>query len=437
MVQSLVEPPPLAERLAVLGFMPRVPTLRPTASAASCFLGDRLDHYLGRLSAEWWEHCEADWEAQAQRMCEAGTELSLLERTMATRDLETEGTCEAGRAGELLARHRGGDTAGSRVARERDPDHVLASWRVARAALEAGDAGGLSSSAKSSRLEWRAIPASISAIRDAAERRVIETAPELEHKLEQLAKTTTEPLFRGVQQYHSLRSARAPRLGRGCGAASDRRRSWVSSDPAGIPRAQASEERSRHFRAGTCGSRPRPHWTSVLFATDFGAEARLLQELADRVDMSELVMMVSLSGNRLLKNRMKHVSSAILVDRSRYDLSLPSPRYNRRAALAGFAALGLGGALALDGTLGWPGSRRALAWALSPSGPKPSPSRLPLVLHEGLFAMAPLLSTVHGGLNAAYRAHAALDAALATAVGHWQGRQEQGSRRGRDCGSHR
>jgi hypothetical protein len=75
--------PPLSERLAALGFMPRVPALRPTASAASCFLGDRLDHYLGRLSAEWWEHCEADWEAQAQRMCEAGTELSLLERTMA------------------------------------------------------------------------------------------------------------------------------------------------------------------------------------------------------------------------------------------------------------------------------------------------------------------------------------------------------------------
>jgi hypothetical protein len=147
--------------------------------------------------------------------------------------------------------------------------------------------------------------------------------------------------------------------------------------------------------------------------------------------MSDLVTTVSLSGNRLLKNRMKRVPSAILVDRSWYDLSLSSARYSRRAALAGFAALGLGGVLALDGTLGWPGSRRALAWALSPSGPQPWASRLPLVLHEGLFAMASFSSTVHGGLNAAYRAHAALDAALATAVGHWQGHQSEEAARQR------
>jgi Zn-dependent protease with chaperone function len=41
--------PLLAERLAALGFVPRVPALRPTASAASCFLGDRLDHWLRKV----------------------------------------------------------------------------------------------------------------------------------------------------------------------------------------------------------------------------------------------------------------------------------------------------------------------------------------------------------------------------------------------------
>jgi hypothetical protein len=41
------------------------------------------------------------------------------------------------------------------------------------------------------------------------------------------------------------------------------------------------------------GFKTEAHWTSVLFATDFGAEARLLQELADRADMSDLVTTVS------------------------------------------------------------------------------------------------------------------------------------------------
>ena len=71
---------------------------------------------------------------------------------------------------------------------ERVPDHIHASWRVARAALEAGDAGGLDLMLRSMRLEWQAIPAGISAIRDAAAHGIIELSPELENRLEQLAK---------------------------------------------------------------------------------------------------------------------------------------------------------------------------------------------------------------------------------------------------------
>jgi hypothetical protein len=271
--------PPLAERLAALGFMPRVPALRPTASAASCFLGDRLDHYLGRLSAEWWEHCEAGWEAQAQRMCEASTELSLLERTMATRVLETRELARLAELRELLH----GSGAGIRqdlTLLERDPDHLLASWRVGRAALEAGHAEGLSLILRIMRLEWRAIPASISAIRDAAERQVIELTPELEHRLEQLAKTYdgarlefSNTTHFDLLERHGLDAAAVQRL---------------TDVVRGFPRIrQAFLVRKRLKSAPdisglVLGFKTEAHWTSVLFATDFGSEARLLQELADR-----------------------------------------------------------------------------------------------------------------------------------------------------------
>ena len=128
---------------------------------------------------------------------------------------------------------------------------------------------------------------------------------------------------------------------------------------------------------------------------------------------------------------MRRVPSATLVSRPWYDLSRSTPRHDRRAALAGCAALGLGAALLWEGTRGWPGSRLAMAWALGRPEPQPSSAASPLVLDGTLFATAPFWSAMHGGLEAAYRAHAALDAALAAAVAYWQGREEKAPARQR------
>jgi Peptidase family M48 len=216
--------PSLAERLDALGFMPQVPALRSTASAASCFLEDRLDHYLGRLSVEWRKHCAAAWEAQAQRMREARTELSVLERTKATRALETRELARLAELRELLH----GSGAGIRQdleLLERDPDHRHASWRVARAALEAGHADGLSLILRSMQLEWQTIPTGISAIRDAAAHGIIELSP----RAGEPARAARQGLRCGrgrLERHHSLRSARAPRPGHGYGAASDGPHPW-------------------------------------------------------------------------------------------------------------------------------------------------------------------------------------------------------------------
>jgi hypothetical protein len=302
--------PSLADRLAALGVRPQVPALRPTASAASCFLKDRLDHYLGRLSAEWQKRCAADWEAQAQRMREARTELSVLERTMATRALETRELAGLAELRELLH----GSGAGIRQdleLLERDPDHVFACWRMARAALEAGDAGGLQLMLRTMQLEWQAIPAGISAIRDAAVRATIEPTPELEHRLEQLAKAYDAAVIElsdttrfDLLEPHGLDTATVRRLTdliRGLPrirlAFLVRRRLKSAPDISGLVLAVTTEA----------------HWTSVLFITDFGADRRLLQELADRADLSDFTIVLSLTGNRPLMNKIKHVPGALLI----------------------------------------------------------------------------------------------------------------------------
>ena len=303
--------PSLADRLAALGVMPQVPAVRPAASAASRFLENRLDHYLGRLSAEWRNRCAADWEAQAQRMREARTELAVLERTMATRALETGELERLAELRELLH----GTGAGIRQdleLLERDPDHIHASWRVARAALEAGDAGGLDLMLRSMRLEWQAIPAGISAIRDAAAHGIIELSPELENRLEQLAKAYDAAVvelsdttrFFDLLEPHGLGTATVRRLTdliRGLPrirlAFLVRRRVKSAPDISGLVLAVTTEA----------------HWTSVLFVTDFGAERRLVQELADRANLSDFTLVMSLTGNRPLMNQIKHVPGALLI----------------------------------------------------------------------------------------------------------------------------
>jgi hypothetical protein len=55
------------------------------------------------------------------------------------------------------------------------------------------------------------------------------------------------------------------------------------------------------------------HWTSVLFGTDFGTDRRLLQELADRAQLSEFTIVISLTGNRPLMNKIKHVPGTLLI----------------------------------------------------------------------------------------------------------------------------
>ena len=51
----------------------------------------------------------------------------------------------------------------------------------------------------------------------------------------------------------------------------------------------------------------------MLFATDFGAERRLVQELADRANLSDFTLVMSLTGNRPLMNQIKHVPGALLI----------------------------------------------------------------------------------------------------------------------------
>jgi hypothetical protein len=287
-----------------------MPALRPTASAASVLLGDHLDHYLGRLSVEWRKHAAAHWEAQAQSMQEARTELAVLERTMATRVLETAELAQLADVRELLH----GSGTGIREdleLLERDPDHVLASWRVARAALEAGHADGLSLILRIMRLEWRAIPAGISAIRDAAAHATIELSPELEHRLEQLANAhdaaeleLRDPTRFDLLEPHGLDTARVRRL-------TDLVRGLPQIRLAFLVRKRVTS--APHISGLVLAVTTEAHWASMLFATDFGAERRLLQQLADRADTSEFTIVMSLTGNRPLMNKIKDVPGALLI----------------------------------------------------------------------------------------------------------------------------
>jgi hypothetical protein len=414
--------PSLSERLAALGVMPHVPALRPSVTAASHFFKDRLEYYLERLSDEWRAARADAWEERAAWLQQARPEISGLEAEETKRPLEF---WELERLARLRALVHGRESAARQDVEllERDPDHLGASWRLGLAGLEAGHAHGLPLILRVMARDWRAIPAGTSAIRDAAERGVIELTSELKERLQQLAETYhavdsefAETTHFDLLEPHGLDAATVQRL-----------TDLVNGFPQ-IRQAYLARKRLKSVPdvAGlVLGVVTKTRWTSELLATDFGADGRLAQELADRADLAEFMLVVSLSDERLLKNRMKRVPSATLVSRPWYDLSPSAPGFSRRAALAGFAAAALGGVLAWDGTHGWPGSRRAVAWVRGTPDPEPSSSAPPLVLDGGLFAMAPFLSAVHGGLEAAYRAHSALDAALATAVAYWQGRQEK------------
>ena len=132
--------------------------------------------------------CASAWEAHATWLQETRAEISAIESEAADRPLAIEELARLARLRDLVD-GRGAASRHDLELLERDPDHLLAGWRLGRAGLEAGHAHGLPLVLRVMRRDWRAIPAGTAAIQDAAERGVIELTPEQEERLERLGET--------------------------------------------------------------------------------------------------------------------------------------------------------------------------------------------------------------------------------------------------------